>query len=349
MKSKDKIYNLCIDIVTYKTEYNSNQHNMNAVSNKKNNTQNKFICSICLNQKCINDTKESEFSERKSKSCPICKHSCNSSTDGDSTITKETEVPRNKITDDRKVTRDVQTSQVDVTQGLSLLNEVLTVFQTKKQCNRKESRKTLIFKDIGVSTEDNKVKIKPKLTMSKVFQYSIEDKKGNENKFVVISSWQPEVMFIRNSLDLIKHKSSSIPQMKLEELKNSLKEKTKSKDAIEEANRIFATVKRFDRDSTDNRPLTRSGPRVLPVVKTANFENNTPDSPKTISKADLKCCHENNYHMSSGDSPVKYKCCQNNKCVEEYEDCVHMQCCHCKQYKHQMREIICKRCRTAKQ
>lgn len=278
---------------------------------------NKFICSICLNTKPNNDENNIESEKRKTTSCPVCKKS-----DDTQTVFRNKD-PKKDIDPICKV---VQTSQTDVTQGLNLLNEVLTVFQSKKQLEQKVM-KTVIYKDASVAT-DVCVKVadlRPKLSVSKIFNFSIEeDIKRDNNKFMIINSCQPDVgTKSQHSTNLTKRKSSSIPQMKMEELKNSLKEKTKSKDAIEEVNRMFATVRRNDRDSVDdtNRPMVRHGPRVLPVVKT--YENDM------CRKRSCKCCQTNNYILSSGDSSREIEChhSKNEREKEKCDKCVYMLCC----------------------
>ncbi|CAH0716892.1 unnamed protein product, partial [Brenthis ino] len=275
---------------------------------------NRFICSICLNKHSSKeDMRYTESCKRKSKSCPICQK--NNGKAGD----KERDAQEVGING-----KNVQTSQPDVTQGLNLLNEVLTVFQNKKQSEiKKDKSKTIILKDACVGTE----RITPKLSVSKMFLYSIEENGNNSGKCEVINC-QPESKS-QFSIDLFKHKSSSIPQMKLDELKNSLRQKKTSKDAIEEVNRIFATVRKLD--TTDpNRPMIRNGPRVLPVVKIENKFSENDDA------ATLKCNCQN-YKMSSGDS---FECCHKNKRNDE----TFYMCCH---YQHCLNVEYCVNCRKA--
>lgn len=318
-----------IDITTYRRSQQKRYKTMteNITERFRKGNQNRFICSICLNKKSSQEnTRAVECCKRISKSCPICqKHSetdekrndknneCTGKGDGEKTLSDTKNI--------NGYGQSVQSSQPDLTKGLTLLNEVLTVFQNKKQIDSKKENqsKTVILKDASVETDT--IKIKPKLSFSKTFLYSIgENDEGNKNeKFSVINS-EP-AMKSQFSFDL-KHKSSSIPQMKLEELKNSLKEKTKSKDAIEEVNRMFATVQRHEaRDSLDdsNRPMIRNGPRVLPVVKTNRNSGN-------IARQENQECYNcrETYHMSSGDS--MHECCHKQ---ERYDDC-----CKCCRHKH---------------
>lgn len=261
---------------------------------------NRFVCSVCLNRNASKEyTKYMECCRQKSKTCPICQKKYNQSDENNEILND---------TIDNDMVKNVQTSRSDVTKGLSLLNEVLNEFQNKKQCGTKRDKnKTLILKDASVNTERNL----PKLSVSKIFYYSIDEStlKSNRCTYSVIHC-QPEMT---KSIALFKHKSSSIPQMKLDELKNCLKQKTTSKDAIEEVNRMFANVKKIDQAGS-NRPVIRNGPRVLPVVKTGKFCDNNRDV------ATLKCNCQN-FKMSGGDSG----CCHtvNDKCL-------HM-CCQCQQ------------------
>ncbi|KOB78603.1 Uncharacterized protein OBRU01_01740 [Operophtera brumata] len=221
-------------------------------------------------------------------------------------------------------TKSVQTVQTDLNKNLNLLKEVLTVFQSKKIEQVKS--KTVILKDASVST-NNVRNLTSKLSISKVFQVSIDRNKTNEEgKFIVTSS---KVDDCRSSnMDLIlTHKSSSIPQMKLEELKYRLKEKTKSKDTIEEVNRMFATVGRNHKNNDSlNRPSLRSGPRLLPVVET-NADRNEKHLKRCGTEIarnhSCKCCQTYNC-MSSGDS-IKY--CQ----PEEHDRNVRSKCCDTKE------------------
>lgn len=242
--------------------------------------------------------------------------------------------------------KTVQTSGTNVAQGLNLLNEVLTVFQNNKADINKEKVKSGLVKDAAVSTTDKHdkklPKEKPRLSVS-TFQYSIDDKKNviGNNKFTLVNCCQPVYLKAQASLDLIKHKSCSIPQMKLEELKYSLKEKSRSKDAIEEVNRMFATVRKNNKNlDYSNRPLVRSGPRVLPLVK-SHPEKNKKDFGTEHSDI-CKCCQT---CMSSGDSFVKNECCHNTD-KETCDKCVYMMCCHYeKKHKVQTGMLLCEHCR----
>ncbi|XP_023953778.2 uncharacterized protein LOC112057555 [Bicyclus anynana] len=314
-----------IDITTYLPRDRTNKYRMDDTDREyRTSNQNRFICSICLNKKASQeDTRNYECCKKKTKSCPICQKHCVIDGNKNAHTTKndhrskgDGEKKKSSQTSDNKVLngKNIQTSQPDVTKGLTLLNEVLTVFQSKKQDSKKDiTCKTVIVKDASIETE----KTKHKLTISRTFLYSLgeNDEIHKNGKFSIINS-QPEMgLKSQFSIDL-KHKSSSIPQMKLEELKNSLKEKTKSKDAIEEVNRMFATVRKHELEETlddSNRPMIRNGPRVLPVVKT-----NTIYQGYQSCKHDIQeCCKcKANYQMSSGDS--MRGCCQKQ---ERYEDC----------------------------
>ncbi|XP_028033687.1 uncharacterized protein LOC114245646 [Bombyx mandarina] len=203
-------------------------------------------------------------------------------------------------------------------ESYTLFNEVLNILRNKK--NKVDVRKN---KDAGTNTD---FKIKPILVASKIFSYSIE---GSSNKdFTVINSCQPKNK-TECAINLLKHKSSSIPQMKIEEIKQNLKENAKSRDSIEEVNRMFARVRNSDyKDENEfgvNRPITRKGPRVLPVVKT-NYQN-SPDH--------CKCC-QTKHCMSSGDSIKRGR----------DEKCVYMMCCHYDNSRHtQTGVLFCERCR----
>ncbi|XP_038217598.1 uncharacterized protein LOC119836365 [Zerene cesonia] len=242
--------------------------------------QNRFICSICLNKRPANVFRNDEVNKRVAKSCPICQ--CG-------VIPMHTDLSDTAKADsrDKFKTKHVQTSQSDIPHSITLLNEVLNAFQTKKSLDAKA--KIPITKDASVNTNAVKLIRKTNLSISETFHYTIEgSNKYNGEKFTILN-FEPQV---EKKISLSKHKSSSIPQMKLEELKHSLKEKTKSKDAIEEVNRMFATVRKLDDRNDSNRPLIRSGPRILPVVKTENYE-----------EADAKMRQD--YEMSSGDSGLK--------------------------------------------
>lgn len=335
---------------------------------------NQYVCAICLNSKTEDRTKE--CCKKIPKSCPICQKNqeCNGKFKERDRFADEKEpvcALRHRTEDciekspnikersncshntkgrlaserDRSPNaKTVQTSDTNVSQGLTLLNEVLTVFQNNKVEINKEKVKTGLLKDAAVSTLDNNnektPKDKAKLTVS-TFQYSIDDKKNiTENgKFTLVNCCQPIYVKTQNSLDLIKHKSSSIPQMKLEELKYSLKEKSRSKDAIEEVNRMFATVRKSGRHTENsNRPMVRSGPRVLPLVKSHPVKQDF--GPEYNDLHVCKCCQT---RMSSGDS--KTDCCH-DKQKEKCDKCVYMLCCHYeKSRKVQTGVLICEHCR----
>ncbi|CAH2229344.1 jg17093 [Pararge aegeria aegeria] len=137
--------------------------------NLRTNYQNRFICSICLNKKASQeDNRNVECCRKKTMSCPICQKNCD--TDENKTVHKKSDY---KGKDDKAKIKDksdskdingknIQTSQPDVTKGLTLLNEVLTVFQTKKQLDFKKDNtsKTVIVKDASVETEKRKPKLR---------------------------------------------------------------------------------------------------------------------------------------------------------------------------------------------
>ncbi|XP_034838541.1 uncharacterized protein [Maniola hyperantus] len=334
-----------IDITTYSTKQREHRHsdamNENITERYKKCNQNRFICSVCLNKKASQeDSRNKECCKRKSKSCPICQKPCENyeikNGQKKNGPRNEKDDPPNKDTNGK----NIQTSQPDVTKGLTLLNEVLTVFQNKKQLETKKdnSSKTVILKDASVETD--RQRSKPKLTFSKTFLYSLgeNDDIQKNGKFLIINSQPETVMKSQFAIDL-KHKSSSIPQMKLEELKQSLKEKTKSKDAIEEVNRMFAIVRKHELgESLDdsNRPMIRSGPRVLPVVKTNTYNSEN----KNARGERQDCCHfQTGYQMSSGDS--MQGCCYKQ---ERYCD---NNCCKTCHYKHRCVEV-CEHCYSNK-
>lgn len=362
-----------VNITTYKEDNKNAIKNMNEDKNRKHSANlNKFICSICLNSK-IED-KSNEKNKVYPKTCPICQRHC------DICIEKTTTKPdkaqnekKAKKPEDHRDTKKTDTKSVQTlltdNKSLNLLNEVLTVFQSKKIDHVKP--KTVMLKDASVSTDNIKT-LNAKLSVSKVFNFSIDQNKETENgKFIVMSS---KVDSKRSHIDLIKNKSSSIPQMKIEELKHSLKEKTKSKDAIEEVNRMFANVKKNYNNNDRNRPSIRHGPRILPVVETIVDHNEKllqENEIKLDKKHNYKCCQAN--CMSSGDS---IKCCHNkeseshdkSQCCHQKEiercdksqychgkdsgrcdKCVYMLCCHYKNCRKMQGVMICDRCREVKE
>lgn len=356
-----------VNITTYKKDnFKEPLKNMNEDKNRRNyqtNLNNKFICSICLNSKA--EDKVNEKCKSNSKACPICQRNCAvciekdlNKTEKEHNETLRVHKTKNIIKEGPKKTetKSVQTIQTDLNKSLNLLNEVLTVFQSKKIDQVKS--KTVILKDASVSTSNIRT-FNSKLSISKVFQFSIDQNGGTENgKFIVMSS---KINSKRSNIDLIKNKSSSIPQMKIEELKHSLKEKTKSKDAIEEVNRMFATVRKNYYTDDLNRPSIRCGPRILPVVETVVDYNEKfirETETKINKKHSYKCCQTS--CMSSGDS---IKCChtkESDRCDKTQcchlkesgrcEKCVYMLCCHynnCRQT--QAGVMICERCRDAKE
>ncbi|XP_063391392.1 uncharacterized protein LOC134676941 [Cydia fagiglandana] len=315
MLAKERPKKVTINITTYskpKTKYIIEMNKTYGCRNENS----RFICSICLNNNARNEEQNNlKSDERKSKSCPICDETA--TTISNERINK-TEKIEHKAEDSRVKT--APPSKINVDHGLNLLTEVLTVFQSQKEHNDKEKSRTILLKDACVSAALGK--IKPKLSLCKTFQLSIEGGCVQESgKFCLVNACQPKVATNSQcSIDLIKHKSSSIPQMKMEELKNSLKEKTKTnKDAIEEVNRMFATVKRDDNFDNINRPLIRNGPRVLPVVKTSmetSQRQSDMDSDQSY-KEICKCCRNNqNYYLSSGDSLAKRERCEKSVNVE---------------------------------
>lgn len=288
-----------------------NQHTMtDGVIRRNTNNQtsynqtSRFICSVCLNTKCPKEDKDDIAARRKTKSCPVCQRNLETCS--------EKNTPSKEINTDEIVSntncKKVQTSQTNINEGLNLLNEVLTVFQNKKVDDKK------LLKDAAVVTENKNVTT-ANLGISKVFSFCIksDDRFRDDSKFSIINSHQPYV-HTKSNINLSKHKSSSIPQMKMEELKKSLKDRTKSKDAVEEVNRMFATVRKgYNKMNETNRPLVRSGPRVLPVVKT-NISNNQIKVEKSVQNIpqqekklqNFKCCQTTNYYLSGGDSAQRF-------------------------------------------
>lgn len=365
-----------IYITAFKIENDSRKtikETMNRTAHNHNEQDKKFLCSMCLNS---NGHNNSDCRNKFARPCPICckKHTCDHKNErkNDRTDLKSRDTTRNgckeKINEEKHHlhTKDVQTSQTDLTQDLSLLKEVLTVFQSKKQLDIKSNSRTVVMKDVSVETvSKSKTELQAKLTKSRIFQYSIEDdNKNSGNNFKIVNYSQPyNVNTSQYSIDLLKHKSSSIPQMKLEELKYSLKEKTKSKDAIEEVNRMFATVRRIDSSNPEeqNRPMIRNGPRVLPVVKTKTYN----DSNKKSSDGELesvvrklpaayhenkgeietprcKCCQSKGIQLSGGDSFFKHECCYHKMLSEgRCEKCVCMLCCHYQKHNTDTGALAC--------
>ncbi|XP_053621689.1 uncharacterized protein LOC128681651 [Plodia interpunctella] len=299
---------------------------------------NKFICSICLNTNPGDKGKQVQNGKRKSKSYHVCHNAKNYDHNTCCIEKKAGDFEAGNVAE--IAAKDVQTSDPNIAQGLNLLNEVLTVFQKNKETNFNMS-KTSVLKDAGTSTETNK-QIKPKLAISRTVNYCIGEfeKMNRSDNFVIIDYHQPDVIKINNnSFDLIRHKSSSIPQMKLDELKNSIKVKTRSKDTIEEVNRMFATVRKreqcnLDDEDDSNRPITRIGPRVLPVVKT---EVSKIDNDKEKIENSCKCCQT--FNLSSGDSASG--CC--GKIEETYE---HTVCCRYKKHRNKRKStVVCECCK----
>ncbi|PZC84798.1 uncharacterized protein LOC110384653 [Helicoverpa armigera] len=347
MRSEASRKIICIHITTYRPRYEEMDEKVKNCFKG----HNKYVCSICLNK---GGEKNGECCKKAPKNCPICQKNRECTTRDCSAGKKDKPTATEKagILKDPNV-KTVQTSDTNVSQGLTLLNEVLTVFQNKKVDGTKEKVKPGRFKDAAVSTDDKtdersvKERDRPRLTVS-TFQYSIDENKkyAYENGHcVIVNCCQPDFVRKQNSIDLIKHKSSSIPQMKLEELKYSLKEKTKSKDAIEEVNRLFATVKRPGKMSENsNRPMVRNGPRVLPVVN-SNYHDVVKKKNFGVecNVHSCKCCHT---CMSSGDAFPKNECChdENEKC----EKCVYMLCCHYESVRKRQKQngvLICEHCR----
>ncbi|XP_026316284.1 uncharacterized protein LOC113227549 [Hyposmocoma kahamanoa] len=277
--------------------------NRNSQTNRNHNSR--FICSICLNTNSPKEDRDDLDPRRKTKSCPVCQRNL------ETCIEKCT--PKK---DSSSINcKTVQTSLTDISEGFNLLNEVLTVFQTQKVDCKK------LVKDAAVLTEHKKPS-NVNLEISKIFSFSVrcEDRFKDDSKFSVIDCHQPYVSG-KSHINLSKHKSSSIPQMKMEELKKSLTEKIKSKDAVEEVNRMFATVrKNYHEMSESNRPLVRSGPRVLPVVKTGvsnnlikmeKSEGNIPSQEKKLKN--FQCCQTSNYYLSGGDSVQRFSIVNDNQ------------------------------------
>lgn len=208
----------------------------------------------------------------KQSKCPICvdKKSNKHTLQGTKAIQTDDNEVVNIYTS--KQTKCIQTDDANIT----LLNEVLRTFQSKKK------------KDVSTNTYRN-------LAVSPVFNVSID-------------SIDSVVAEDKNSIQNIsKHKSSSIPRMKVEELKYFLKEKNQSKNVVQEVNRMFANVKTINSDytetkNTDNRPLTRNGPRVLPVVKT----NQPGDRNGNTEECVYYCCHYQRYRCENCYHEYKY-------------------------------------------
>ncbi|XP_063371015.1 uncharacterized protein LOC134659292 [Cydia amplana] len=304
MLAKERPKKVIINITTYSKPKTKYIIEMNKTYDSRNENS-RFICSICLNSNARSEEqKHLDCDKRKSKSCPMCQGTAKNISH---IRINKTDKIENKVEDTGIKT--VPPSKINNDLGLNLLTEVLTVFQSRKEHNDKE-RRTIVLKDACVSAKLGK--IKPKLSLSKTFQLSIEGGCVHESgKFCLVNAYQPKVTTnSQYSLELIKHKSSSIPQMKMEELRNSFKEKTKTnKDAIQEVNRMFATVKRDESFDNINRPMIRNGPRVLPVVKTSEDSD---ESHKEI----CKCCQNQNYYLSSGDSLAKRERCEKSVNVE---------------------------------
>lgn len=338
-----------IEITTFKKNNPSrNQRTMTDCVKRRNtndqtsyNQTSRFICSVCLNTKCPREDKDDIASRRKTKSCPVCERQI------EACIEKNASGKEIKTTEvlSSPNCKKVQTSQTNINEGLNLLNEVLTVFQNKKVDDKKK------LKDAAVVTENRKVS-NANLGFSKVFSFSIknEDRFRDDSKFSVINSHQPYVI-TKSNINLSKHKSSSIPQMKMEELKKSLKDKTKSKDAVEEVNRMFATVRKNYNEmnsSNTNRPLVRSGPRVLPVVKTnmsnshLKVEKSEENIPQTKKFENFKRCQTTNYYLSGGDSAQC--CCIVNDKEKDDDVCVYRHECDHLQKQRRPDIFVCKFC-----
>ncbi|CAB3241923.1 unnamed protein product [Arctia plantaginis] len=331
---------ISIYITTYKPDFRWKKDlEMDKRNNKKTCRAKNNFCSICLKSKF--EQRDGDYYKFVTQSCPICQKNC----DYCHNSTKDKEICDKTTLENFRNVKDVQTSDTNVTQGLNLLNEVLTVFQKKKGDINKDKIKPVHSKDVAVSTDNTKDS--SRLTISK-FHYSIEDRKKPEiGAFVIVNSFQPD--YIRKSqysIDLIKHKSSSIPQMKLEELKYSVKEKSKSKDAIEEVNRMFATVRKTDKYiENSNRPMVRNGPRVLPVVKNMVGQDTMSAHMENVEKNPCTCCQT---CMSSGDSFTKLECGHdvNNS---NHDRNVYMLCCHYQnKQKMQAGMLTCDHCRSSK-
>ncbi|XP_063631711.1 uncharacterized protein LOC134802924 [Cydia splendana] len=329
MLAKERFKKVTINITTYSEPKTKYIIKMNKTYSR--NESSRFICSICLNNNARNEEQNNLKSDkRKSKSCPMC--------DGTATTILNERINKTEHKAEDSRIKTAPPSKVNVDHGLNLLTEVLTVFQSQKEHNDKEKNRTIVLKDACVSAALGKTK--PKLSLCKTFQLSIDGGCVQESgKFCLVNACQPKVATNSQcSIDLIKHKSSSIPQMKMEELKNSLKEKTKTnKDAIEEVNRMFATVKRDDNFDNINRPLIRNGPRVLPVVKTSmDTSQRQSDVDSDQSYKICKCCQNNqNYYMSSGDSVAKRDRCEKS---------VNVECCN-KNHNRVPKEMgVCERC-----
>lgn len=308
-------------------------------NNQTSQNQSRFICSICLNTKPLKDDRDDIDTRRKTKSCPVCQRNL------ETCFEKYTPGKDNNTEILSNSCKKVQTSHTNITDGLNLLNEVLTVFQNKKIDDKK------ILKDAAVVTEHRNIS-NNNLRISKVFSFSIrcDDRLRDDPKFSVIDCHQP-YLNAKSNINLSKHKSSSIPQMKMEELKKSLKDKSKSKDAVEEVNRMFATVrKNYHQMNESNRPLVRSGPRVLPVVKTnhSNTQIKVDKSEENILAQEkklqnFKCCQTNNYYLSGGDSVQRF-CIFNDKQKESNNKNVYRLECEFPQKQKRPEIVVCKCC-----
>lgn len=234
---------------------------------------NKFTCPFCLNTR---QELRMVNKENGNIECPFCKKYFIAS---NHIFKKEVALncPDNEYkisieVDVEKKAKYVQTSLINAVEGFDLLNEVLEVFKDKR--NSISDKKSKTYKDVCVCTTPSSG---PRLTISKTCNISINNNSYNnadKSSYIVIHSSEPVNHITSNcSRNLLKHKSSSIPQMKIEELKYSLKEKSSSKDTIQEVNRMFATMKtRETREIANfNRPNIRNGPRLLPVVSNTLF------------------------------------------------------------------------------
>ncbi|GBP15612.1 hypothetical protein EVAR_5310_1 [Eumeta japonica] len=317
MKGSLRPEKIHVYITIFGDRENGRQLNMcDAGADKKRrvNDSNKFICSVCLNNRHADDAEE-EIARLRTESCPVCRRHFDSC---QSHVTRKPTKDKNTVDDltsthSPKGNRKVQATQTEVAQGLSLLNEVLNVFQNHKSEETKFGNgKSSRYKDAGMVT-DGKDRL---LTVCNLYQFSVTDDKSSLKNFVVLDSKCTEKPKVEPVICLIKQKSSSIPQMKIDEIKFSLKEKTKSKDAIDEVNRMFATVRKSDlNDALDstNRPMLSNAPRVLPVAKSKKSHFHSKDTHKSDDKQKGKCrCgHRSNiFYLSGGDgSPRTHKCC----------------------------------------
>lgn len=340
MISRENYKSVRIHILTYKKKLYPINKQHNNMSEELKHTKiaptNKVACPVCSNfNKVARNAEESKKIHKLfSKTCELCLQTPKMLNNHQDKV----KYCANEIISDSKACKKccrarqrsigMQTNQTDLNKNLNLLNEVLTVFQ-----NNKEISKTVSQKDAYISTDAIQA---PNLRISKVFQFSTDDPIICVNDRSTIITSHEDIVRNRCSLDLSKHKSSSVPQMKLDELKSSVKEKARSKDAVEEVNRMFANVTRKRQDDEDkdlNRPSVRNGPRILPVIKKEERASYSIDhilSPCRFCRSD---------DFSSGDSFLRTsehsENCNQKENSDKTDNCVYMcgryKCCRRKQ------------------